>query len=359
MRLFAFCLALSSAAFLSGGLIPSAKAQGYKQVKDVNVACKADMSCSLSLTPAAYEGITGFTLLRSNQLDLPVELELASQLPITKGTRFVISIDGKDTLTLFADPGGLSGTGETYKERNPDVVRWVIEGMKKGSIATIRQSSNGRSISTRFSLSGAVAGMIFMDEYQDLLDTPLALHIKGNYEPNDRIPIRGIKGKQDVPRVIWANWYQGEAKPCSFFDDGAGERLTYGDGFVLKTRSGQLFGLPCGMGGAYNQPYAFFHVPDSDTKPIRAVPFLLDGNNVADGDMPEIWNMSFNARLFQLKSFFKGRGLGDCGTQSTWSLQDYQGQVFFEAVEIREKGDCDGNYAGGPDKWPVSWPVAD
>lgn len=359
MRLFAASFALSNALLLASASLSPVAAQAYKQVKNVNVACKADMSCSLALMPDHYEAVTGLTLFRSNQLDQLVELELASQLPISQGTRFVVTIDGKDSLTLFANPDGLSETGETYIERNPDILAWIIEGMKKGSVAEVKQTSNGRSVSARFSLSGSVAGMIFMDEYQDLLDTPLALHVKGTYEPNDRIPIRGIKGKADVPPVIWTNWYQGEAKACSFFDDGAGTRLTYGDGFVLTMQSGKLYGLPCGTGGAYNQPYAFFHVPDSETKPIRSVPFLLDGNNVADGEMPEIWNMNFDARLSQLQSFFKGRGLGDCGTLSTWSLQEYQGQVFFEAIEIREKGECDGNYAGGPEKWPISWPVED
>ena len=329
--------------------------RGYKEVKDVSVSCGQTMTCTLSVRSLGEGKVRGLSLERANRFYDALSIDIRSQMPMEAGTRFLITIDGRDSLSLIANAEGVRESGYVYRERNPDVIDWVVKGMKAGSVLTISQTGKGQKAKGKFSLSGSVAGMIWMDEYQDLLDTEYALHVKGNYAPNDRVPIQAIDGRQDLPPDLWNIYYANEDKACGFME-GSDERLTYGDAFRFDLEGIVLYGLPCGMGGAYNQPYAFFYT-DSEGGPVQEVAFLLDGNKVNDSEMPEIWNMSFNPRFLQLTSYFKGRGLGDCGTQSKWSLIYHQGVAFFEAQEIREKGDCDGNYAGGPDNWPLSWPV--
>ena len=308
----------------------------------------------MSLSPDTYEGVTALTLHRANRLNDAVSVRLSSSVPIVEGAMVLLTIDGKDSLTLIANQAGIKDNGNDYHETNPHLVDWIVKGMKAGSRLGITLSSAGQSASTSFSLSGSVAGMIFMDEYQDLLNTSYALQVKGTQMPNPRLPIVSIELRDQVPRAIWNAWFAREQANCFFFQD---SKSLPGNGFKMTMQSGDLYGLPCGSGGAYNQPFAAFFVPQNEHLPIKPVPFILDGNNIDDGTGPDIWNIDFNARNAQLTSFFKGRGLGDCGVQSKWQLIEAGDAVFFEAIEIREKGDCDGNYAGGPDKWPKSWPV--
>ena len=349
--IFSVTLAVVSALSFSQPAFASA----YKEVKDINVWCDTAMSCTLSLSPKSFEGVTSLSLHRSNQLENALSLKFSSQIAIEDGSRFFLTIDGKDSLSLIANANAIKDNGAEYIETNPDVVGWIVAGMKTGSSLSVKQSGGGKSITSVFSLSGSVAGMIFMDDYQDLLQTPFALQVKGNKVANARLPITTVESRDQVPEAIWNEWFLGENTACHFYNDS--DRVGYGDGFRFSMRSGDLYGLPCGSPGAYNQIYIFFHVPTDESQEIRKVPFILDGNDTSGDEGPDIWNIDFNASTYKLRSFFKGRGMGDCGTQSKWELHEEGTNVFFEAVEVREKGECDGNDAGGPDKWPVSWPI--
>ncbi|PLW74855.1 DUF1176 domain-containing protein [Cohaesibacter celericrescens] len=350
-----FCPSLLSALLFLFSLSLPLHASAYKEVKDVNVWCDTSMRCTLSLSPKTFDGVTSLSLLRANKLNNALSLKFTSQVAIEDGTRFFLSIDGKDSLSLIADATSIQDNGRDYVETNPDVIDWVVTGMKSGATISVKQSGGGQSVTSIFSLSGSVAGMIFMDEYQDLLNTPYALQVKGSKAASQRLAISAVDNREQVPAVIWDKWFRDENAVCHFYNNS--ERLGFGDGFRFSLRAGDLYGLPCGSPGAYNQIYIFFHVPLDESQSIQMVPFILDGNDTAEDNGPDIWNIDFNASTYRLNSFFKGRGLGDCGTLSRWDLHEEGQNVFFEAVEIREKGECDGDYAGGPNNWPISWPV--
>ena len=349
---------LTALAILLTMLTASAPSQAasYKEIRDVTVWCDMAMSCSLNLSPDKYQGITALTLHRANRLNDAVSVRFTSAVPIVEGAMLLLSVDGKDSLTLIANKAGIKEDGDSYHETNPHLIDWIIKGMKAGSRLSITIDSAGQSIQSRFSLSGSVAGMIFMDEYQDLLDTSYAFQVKGTKRPHPRLPIVSVEQRSEIPRAIWNGWFAKEEANCHF--DREGNQLPR-NGFRLTLRSGDLYGLPCSDGGAYNQPFAAFFVPKNEKLPIKAVPFLLDGNNTNTTEGSDLWNIGYDARKGVMSSFMKARGVGDCGSLSKWQLNEVGNAVFFEAIEIREKGDCDGNYAGGPDKWPRTWPVAD
>ncbi|SNY91886.1 Protein of unknown function [Cohaesibacter sp. ES.047] len=329
-------------------------ARSYKEIRDITVWCDTAMNCTLSLVPETYQGVTSLSVYRANRLGNALSVRMASQVPITPGTRFLITIDGTDTLTLIATNKGIREDGAAYHESNPDVVAWLVKAMKSGSVATVKIDNGTQAMTSRFSLSGSVAGMIYMDEYQDLLNTSYALQVKGDQPPNPRIPIVALHGQSQIPRQIWQTWFAPEDALCHFY--GSTAVLESGVGFRLTLHNADLYGLPCGMGGAYNQPYAFFTVPLDESRAITRTPFYMDGNESSNANEADAWNISFSGKDFMLKGLFKGRGLGDCGSQSVWQLHEEGKRVFFEAVEFREKGECDGVYAGGPDNWPVTWP---
>ena len=329
-------------------------AGNYKEFRDVAVWCDTAMNCSLTLVPKSYDGVTELTLRRENRLEDSLSIRMTSQKPIEPGTRFLISIDDSKSLTLIADEHSIKEDGAEYRNSNPDVAEWLIEGIKSGSMASVKMTTGDETISTSFSLSGSVAGMIYIDEYQDLLNTSYALQVKGSQVPSPRIPIRAITSQAQIPQLIWEKWFAQEDAICHFY--GSTAALEAGLGFRLTLHSADLYGLPCGMGGAYNQPYAFFTVPLDESSTITQTPFIIDDTEQSDENGADAWNISFSGKDFTLKSMFKGRGIGDCGSQSTWQLREEGDRIFFDAVELREKGECDGDYAGGPDNWPVTWP---
>ncbi|MCV6601095.1 MAG: DUF1176 domain-containing protein, partial [Cohaesibacter sp.] len=116
---------------------------------------------------------------------------------------------------------------------------------------------------------------------------------------------------------------------------------------------GLLYSLPCGLGGAYNQPYEMFFAPNDSKQPVIKIPFQRRGTVMADQEMPVAWNVDWALKTKSLTSFFKGRGLGDCGSLARWSLVKGDDGYAFQLEEMRVKDECDGNYAGGPDKWPL------
>ena len=60
---------------------------------------------------------------------------------------------------------------------------------------------------------------------------------------------------------------------------------------------------------------------------------------------PHLFNVSFDKKSGKLTSFYKGRGLGDCGSQGTWM---WDGQAF-NLLTFRSKEECDGEDT----EWPL------
>jgi len=111
----------------------------------------------------------------------------------------------------------------------------------------------------------------------------------------------------------------------------------------------QLFVVPCGLPGAYN----FLHTVllfDTGTKQVRTASLPIMGQR-GPTLMDFAYNTDWDDKKSTLSAFFKGRGLGDCGSRSVWY---WEGGYYsnFELVEEYVKGNCDGKY----DDWPQIWP---
>jgi hypothetical protein len=335
-------------------------AMGYKTFKDSSTWCTISLSCSLSTSAKIYAGISTLSLRRHNDLSLPVELVLGSAKELSDGDWISLSIDGKLVADFNVNSSQLAPDRFSYIVTKPPIIQRFTEMMKKGHKAATTLIKVGEApVASQFSLAGSVASMLYLDEYQRLLDTPYAFHAKGNKTPLPRHAITAITKPEQVPHDILAGWFDGEEKTCSFFDDDKMERLYFGDGFRLTLSSpslpkGHIYSLPCGMGGAYNQPYILFFAPFDRAQPITEIPFVTAKGAGQGGpdEMPDAWNINWDFGSHSLESFFKGRGLGDCGSYSVWTLGPAQKGLQFTLRELRVKEDCDGNYDGGPQKWP-------
>jgi hypothetical protein len=69
------------------------------------------------------------------------------------------------------------------------------------------------------------------------------------------------------------------------------------------------------------------------------------------------WNIGWDQPAKLLTAFFKGRGIGDCGSYDKWELGSGGEGLSFTLIEARVKDDCDGDDGGGIENWPLVWPV--
>lgn len=319
----------------------------FKKVRDTQVLCDFAQNCTLTLTPVAGDGAPesgiGLGIFRSSQLGSKPVLQLSYVDQSRKTGKLEISVDGQplldvDVSALKAEDDQLDYTGDLAK---------VLEAMKNGQKLQLKLAG----VTSTYSLSGFVGGLIYVDEQQSRDGTVEALQVKGS-KPAPAPPVlKLIETVQEIPAEIRKDFSE-ETAVCGGTSPGM---FRNAGGFETRIADGlDLIGLPCGSPGAYNQPYAFYSRYENRIVPISLPTISDDGPTVTD----TAWNIDWNQKSLTLTAFFKGRGLGDCGIYDVWKATDSgEGRVRFVLVQERSKGDCDGNYAGGPEKWPASWPV--
>lgn len=329
--------------FLAGGESQAA----FKKIRDTLVSCDFAQNCTLSLTPVASDGAPepgmGLGIFRSSQSGSKPVLRLSYVDPSQTSGKMEISIDGKplldvDVSALKSQDDQLDYTGDISK---------VLDAMKNGQKLQLKFAGK----TSTYSLSGFVGGLIYVDEQQSRDGTVEALQARGSNPAPVPPQIKLIETVEDIPAEIRKDFSDetavcGGASPSTFRNAG-GFETTIADGL-------DLIGLPCGAPGAYNQPYAFYSRYENKIVPISLPTISDDGPTVTD----TAWNIDWSQKTSTLTAFFKGRGLGDCGIYDVWKATDSgEGRVRFVLVQERSKGDCDGNYAGGPERWPASWPI--
>lgn len=107
-----------------------------------------------------------------------------------------------------------------------------------------------------------------------------------------------------------------------------------------------LYGIPC-MAGAYNVGYRLYIVESGEIGGIEPLYFAAHTGSHGWSGSDVLFNISFDAATKTLSSFYKGRGLGDCGNAGTWIWRKYA----FAMVRFRAWSRCDGKRS--PGNWPV------
>ena len=342
------------AGFLLTGLIAAtAFAAPFREIKDIYVWCSSGLTCNLTMEPKQSNGLSTLQIeRRSGTYDGPT-ISFGSYPKLAENSILTFEVDGSDIFTKSIDELRFNEPRGEYTLTEPDDVAILLDAMKNGSVVGIQVNNGSSTTTTDYSLSGVVAGLIFIDEAQNRLDQSNALHVKGDLEP--RMPnVLSVAALEELPLSLH-RWFDGENSPCSFYSNS--NRLTYGDGFVINSPYGALYVLPCGDGGAYNQPYALFYLSSSEDAFAERVslPSVADTGPTVQTDA---WNVSWDNKTRELSAFFKGRGLGDCGVSNIWAMPDRERVDLFVLKEIRSRPDCDGDAAGGIDNWPLVWPTA-
>lgn len=197
--------------------------------------------------------------------------------------------------------------------------------------------ADGKPVGT-VSLKGASAALLYMDEEQRRIGTPTALVRRGTGAAAAAAPALPVVTAPPVSRARPVALDAAALRAlrvkhgCTIGEVGGPEEadsaaLTAGETLLL---------LACGS-GAYNVSYVPFIVRRGGRTEIA--PFDHRPGWWAEEGKPILVNAAWDEKRGLLTSFSKGRGLGDCGTDSEYA---WDGRAF-RLVEQTEMDECRGS----------------
>jgi hypothetical protein len=317
-----------------------------KTVRDWQVSCSNGLTCSLTYGDDASEGLRSVSFERTSapQAGISIEIFDAAFLDAepTSG-QYEISVDGETILTL--DMATAEVEYGSVRFADVDDADRLLEAMKSGRSMSVSTDEDTLSVP----LSGVTAGLLYMDEVQDRLGRTDALQSKGDTAPPERPRVEEFVAIEDLPAEIRDDFSDimapcGGSEPEAFRRQGA-FRVNVDDEL-------SFLAVPCGMGGAYNQPFVFYGGFDGELKSIAVPTMTIDGPSTTDF----AYNIDYSGSGDEIVSLFKGRGIGDCGSLDTFRFSASMVGVALILTESRMKGECDGDFGDGPDGWERVWP---
>ncbi|WP_341208869.1 DUF1176 domain-containing protein [uncultured Sphingomonas sp.] len=301
-----------------------------KTFRDWTVACDNVARCAMASlgTDADFPAVT-MQVARAAGPDGAVEVALA--MPQGDGDApATLRIDGR---ALPVAGEGLSGTAGMAIARALANAT-TIEALDKG----------GKRLGT-ISAAGASAALRYIDAQQGRAGTVTALVARGD-KPATTVPaapsaprVRAVAfggSAAALPPALLAGMRRTAACDASF--SGPAPRAQgLADGATLVL-------LPCSA-GAYNEIDALFIVRDGKATPAKVDAPAGFEETGADSGTPVHSVINGDVEGGVLRSYAKGRGLGDCGVTQAFVWDGTQ----LRLTEQRSMGECRGN----PDYLPV------
>lgn len=332
----------------------NAQANQFKRIRDVNVSCNNALLCDMYITNPRVS-LYSFGFRRAAGPDAPVQLVLSTRDPLKSGSDVGFMVDGEE---IFSQPIGAFNYRAAiyeYTYRIQEDVALLLDAARRGAELQITHVTRAGQSTVPFSLSGMVAGSIFMDEVQGRVGQADSILKLG--APTTTSPIVGsavleqVNSVDELPEGVAVAFSAPAGRCFNPFDEGQGQALR---GFKAKiSDEADLYGIPCGAGGAYNQIVAFWAASGTFVVPL-ALPSIYEGQPIA---MMDAFNASYDPEKRELTSFYKGRGLGDCGTYHRWSVSDFDIGSLFRLEEMLNKEDCDGVYKEDLSDYEQLWPL--
>ncbi|MEO1747822.1 MAG: DUF1176 domain-containing protein [Pseudomonadota bacterium] len=346
-----FFLLIAAAAIVAIDVAPS-QANQFKRIRDVNVSCNNALRCDLFIVNPAVS-LYNIGLRRSAAADGPVSLFLTMREALAAGSELAISIDGSPVVSLpVSELRYRAASGEYSLRAGPAVDQFISAAAPGREMRVTYRTSRGQTTAT-YSLSGFVAGVIFMDEVQGRIGDDDALQLAldgiGANGSGDGTSTVAWRRLNRVPGGL-VTYYNFEDRLCGQMDTALASRI---GGFELQISGNLSFAVfPCTLGGAYNQPFAVFQRSGSAYTPYM-LPVIRDGNPSASY---HAFNLEWDESAGELVSFFKGRGIGDCGEIRRWAVGGDEFSATIDLVSSRVKDECDGVADLDAPSWVSVWP---
>jgi hypothetical protein len=254
-------------------------------------------------------------------------------------------------------PPSLNIDGEVYTltpiteyplvgEVSADRVTNVVRGLADGRSAQVGSAGD-------LSLSGASAALLWIDERQGRLDTVTALRRRGGRPAAAVAPPPSLPVVTPAPAVSQAGFGdKGQTLPAALEalpvviacrTDTADTEWVQKE--VMSARldaTTELWAVPCFM-GAYNMGHEWFITGPGgrDPRPARLT-------STSDDPTSTTINAGYSPETRTITAFAKARGIGDCGSASTWT---WTGREFVLTKEL-EMAEC---WGVPVDYWPTTW----
>ena len=339
------------AATIAISWLPGQAAQAWvaKQVRDWQVDCSNGLTCNMSFSDWSAKGMQYVGFQRQGGPGAAVDLRLRTALEFSPDTdpsvSYRFTVDGKEILILTVKDLAQEEHTDVYILADRAKVMALLDAMETGKTADVTVLGRAGSQTLAIKPNGVKGAMLYVDEVQGRLDRVDALEAKGDKQPPRDAMAMDIRTLEDMPEIVRKE-FTDSGGACS---DLLPETIGQFDGFDVTIGSIRLIGVPCATGGAYNQPYALYTVNEIVER--ISFPDMAEGRPTA---MSTAMNIDFNPVTKTVTSFFRGRGIGDCGEYFKWQLDKMGNRL--ELLEIRAKGECD---EGGndPTAFPLVWPT--
>ncbi|MEO1745875.1 MAG: DUF1176 domain-containing protein, partial [Pseudomonadota bacterium] len=288
-------------------------ASQFKRIRDVNVSCSNALRCDLYIVNAGVS-LYNFGIRRSAASGAPVSFFLTMRQALVAGSDVVVAVDGVEVFSVPAAELRYRAAIGEYTLLDEERIETFLAAAAAGRDLRVTYRTNRGQTTAQYSLSGFIAGVIFMDEAQNRVgrDDALQARLAPARTGGGSAGTSGGEGDvvfgevETIPDSL-RGLYGGETAPCGQLERDRAELI---GGFELRASPGYaLVALPCGEGGAYNQPFSVW-VNTGDTYFPTSFPIMTDNGPSVE---PYAYNLGWDAEAQRLVSFFKGRGIGDCG----------------------------------------------
>lgn len=346
-------MAVTAMAVVAAGCAVDALAWTSRDIRDWSVSCSNGLTCTMSFYDWDAKSLNRFHIRREGAPNARVEVLLPAPADFdSKGdasATFSLVVDGREVVSTPVASLARDALSSQFVYADEVPIGRLLDAMKAGTSMELRYTGALGEFTLPVKLSGVKGSLLFMDEAQDRLGRTDALEAKGEKQPPEGVTARDITSVDQLPTLV-KNDLSAEGGSCSDMEASA---LAQFNGFEVNVDGTRLIAIPCGAGGAYNQPYALYLDYDVVTERI-SFPDTREGLPSA---MTTAYNLDYDARTRILTSFFKGRGIGDCGQWYKWRLDVRGGGAALVLLEERNKEDCDGVDVGGPQNFPLVFPV--
>ncbi len=340
-------------AALAAAPFSCALAGAYRSFGKWEVSCTNGRNCELRFFDTDNKAGASAFLLRDVGPDTPTVLAIG--LPgdafgeAATDMSIAVSIDagaemsfGREKLSYDADTSAWQLSGDAATDG-------LIETLRKGKTIEVTARTHGQTAKATIPLDGIAASLIFLDDTQNRVGHTDALVSKGDKPPSPLPPVTDIRTFNDLPAAIRTN-FTNENATCGGVDE---SMLAGLGGFKRRyTKTEAIYVIPCGSPGAYNVPFVAYYQLETMLEQVQFPVMAKEGPSVSTTG----YNLDYDEKSDSMTSFFKGRGLGDCGSFYKWKISEGGAGRALVLLKETDKGDCDGRYGAGPESWPQAWP---
>jgi hypothetical protein len=334
-------------------------AQGLKQVRDWVGGCDNARHCTaVGLAP---ESADNYAMLHFERGAAPAaevgKITLRVNHPLSRSGHWIVVDEKQQTLLTLTDQHLVdadSGEGIDVVFESPQDIDVLLGSLRTAASLTL--VGDGGPVGT-VSLSGASAVLLWIDEQQRRLGTTTAFVRRGTADPATipaapplpREPLRATVGmalgaEDATPAGIAVRKTLSE-EDC----ESPNPELASADQAWALSDGRTLVQLLC-FSGAYNYGSRLYLLDAEGVPMLLGVPVPQDDGTLATE--VDLINADFDVNLGRLRSFNKGRGIGDCGAAGEWAWA----AEGFRLVRYSSFPDCRGVT---PDFWPMRWQSAE